>query len=328
MHPYNRGSSKISGADTGRYKMIRAENLKVKALPPAAAPLLIALILVLALAAACQGEPTATPAQERTATAPTSPPEPTPTPTVEPAPTEQSTPLPTPAPVPTDNPADTSKEAPLEPTEQAADGHGLQTEDSTTAPAMTALTPEQEDCLPEEVQGSRSILDVMDPRDAGLMAQAVACLTDEDITRFLILPGITPGGSLTKEQADCIIQPGTGAMIRSSLSLSGDHVALDAALFTIVAQFTHTAAACVPEAEFEDLFLPGTPLDRLTCIIPTIERATALFAEILETGDEPLDLAIAEAHSCLLQYPPEQLIEPLPHCTDEERESGVPCPVN
>ena len=206
--------------------------------------------------------------------------------------------------------------------------HGQPTDEPNAAPDTTPLTPEQQDCLPEEIREGRSILEMLNPHEAGIMSQAIACLTDEDITRFLILPGITLGESLPQEQADCIVQPETGAMMRSSLELSGDLIALDAALFSVIAHITLTAAACVPPEQFHKLFLPGTPLDRLKCIVPTAKDAIALFDETLQEGDQPLELAIVQAQPCLLQHPPVMLIEPLPDCTDEQRERGLPCLVD
>ena len=312
---------------------------------------IILVVLLASAATACQGGPTDTP-QERATTEATPSPSPTPhpTPTVEPAPAEQSTPRPTAAPVLTETPGPRSREVTQEPTAEPAGLHGQPTaepaglhgqptaepaglhgqptDEPNAAPDTTPLTPEQQDCLPEEIREGRSILEMLNPHEAGIMSQAIACLTDEDITRFLILPGITLGESLPQEQADCIVQPETGAMMRSSLELSGDLIALDAALFSVIAHITLTAAACVPPEQFHKLFLPGTPLDRLKCIVPTAKDAIALFDETLQEGDQPLELAIVQAQPCLLQHPPVMLIEPLPDCTDEQRESGLPCLVD
>ena len=290
---------------------------------------IILVVLLASAATACQGGPTDTP-QERATTEATPSPSPTPhpTPTVEPAPAEQSIPRPTAAPVLNETPGPTSREVTQEPTAEPAGLHGQPTDEPKAAPDTTALTPEQQDCLPEEIREGRSILEMLNPHEAGIMSQAIACLTDEDITRFLILPGITLGETLPQEQVDCIVQPETGAMMRSSLALSGDLIALDAALFSVIAHITLTAAACVPPEQFHKLFLPGTPLDRLKCIVPTAKDAIALFDETLQEGDQPLELAIVQAQPCLLQHPPVMLIEPLPDCTDEQRESGLPCLVD
>ena len=294
------------------------------------------LTLLLALAVACQSESTdtpkdpgttqPTPSQESTQPTPSHESTAAPTPTVKPATAvRKSTPRATPAVVSTKNPEPAAGRGTTGPTGEPPGPHDQPTTQPTEAPATTALTAEQQDCLPQEIGDGRSIMELLSPNQAGILSQAVACLTDEEITRHLILPEITPGQSLPKEQADCIVQPETGAMIRASMTLSDDHATLDAALFSVVAHLTLTAAACVPPEQFHDLFLPGTTLDRLMCIVPTPEQAGILFAQTLENGDDPLNTTIARAEPCLRKHPPEALIEPYPDCTEEQKESGLPC---
>ena len=288
------------------------------------------LTLLLLTLAACQGAATTTPPATDAPRAAASP-----------APT--GTPPQTATPATTSRPANTL-ELPAEREPEARTTPALLPNNPRAEPGTATVDPEpgkttpanrptaeQPECLPGDVTTEgrpQSIFEVLGQDKTDEIAQAIACLSDEEIVRVLILPGINPKTPLPRQQADCIAGAGTGGMIRSSLTLADDPTALDAAGFAVIAHLTLSAADCVTPEQYEDLFLPGTELDRLMCIVPTAKEAEELFAAILEAGQQPLNVAIDEAQACLLQFPPEPLIEPLPNCTDEQREAGLPCRID
>lgn len=317
--------------------MTRRNNRNMNRQTPQGAVLALALTLILTLATACQNEPTATPPSAANTV-------PTTTATETATATGTATATATEAiPTPGTAPPATAEPTPTQITRAQKATAGPTTTETAGKPATkpgppagqlkatsqpAALTPSQQDCLPAELREGtfpNSILEVMSPHHAEIMKQAAACLSDEEIVRTMILPGITSGAPLPQDQANCIASSGTGTMIRTSLSLTHDFKTLDATLFLVTAHLALTAANCVPPDRYGQLFLVGTPFDRLKCITPTAERARALHAETIQKGPEPLEVAIEQAQPCLLQHPPEPLIEPLPECTQKQIDSGLPC---
>ena len=307
----------------------------------------LAVALLLTMAAACQGQPpamsTTTPTQTRLNTPTTVQWTATPIP----SPHRTATPLavraqPTDTAVPkrtTPSPATEQAPTPAQPTarpkateppvtDEMTDEPGPPGDPETVMALIASLTQETQDCLPEEIREGRftpSILELMSARHAQVLTEAANCLSDEEITRLMILPGLAPAGPLPDEQANCIVAGNTGELVRATLPLLNNFAALDAALFAVAAHLTLTATSCVPPENHKDLFLAGTELDRLRCITPTAADAAHLRDRIITEGPQALDNAIQQAQPCLLLYPPAPLIEPLPNCTEEQKESGLPC---
>ena len=95
--------------------------------------------------------------------------------------------------------------------------------------------------------------------------------------------------------------------------------------FTAMAGLALNVEQCVNQETMEELRIRGTELKRLKCIVSTPGEAEELLERILEEGPGVLDAVIDEVAPCLRTMPPEPLIEPLPDCTQEEIDAGMPC---
>ena len=298
-----------------------------------------AMLALLVIAAACsfnQSQPPTTNAPATTAapTAITTPattsasPSAAPT-TAKPSPTHHDsssqstresvpTALRTPAPAPTEPPL----------TDEPTDHPGPPNSAAATAEIIASLTPDELQCLPDDVRDGRietSVLRIRSAWHAEQLNLYTHCLSERNIARLMVLPEVSTQTSLTTVQENCIATSLMGSMIRRTLPHWDDFPTFDAALFAAIAHSTLTIELCLPAATFRQLRLAGTELDRLKCITPTPQDAEELHNQIIQNGSIVLNRLIDAAAPCLAQFPPEVLIEPLPNCTQEQIDQGLPC---
>ena len=170
-----------------------------------------------------------------------------------------------------------------------------------------------------------SVLRISSAWHADQLNRYAHCLSDRNIARMMVLPEVSAQTSLTTVQENCIATSLIGGMIRRTLPHWDDFPTFEAALFAAIAHSTLTMELCVPSETFSQLRLGGTEIDRLKCITPTPQDAEELHNQIIQNGPSILDRQIDAAADCLTQFPPEVLIEPLPKCTEEQIDQGLPC---
>ena len=230
----------------------------------------------------------------------------------------QPTALPTPAQTPTKPPL----------TDETTDRPGPPNSAAASDEIIASLPPDEIQCLPEDVRDGRvetSFWRIHSAWHAERLNNSAHCLSDRNIARLMILPEISAQTFLTTVQESCIATSIVGGMIRRTLPHWDDFPTFDAALFAATAHSTLTIELCVPTETFSQLRLVGTELDRLKCITPTPQDAEELHNQIIQNGLSVLDRQIDTAAPCLAQFPPEVLIEPLPNCTQEQIDQGLPC---
>ena len=300
---------------------------------------LLAMLVMLVMAAACsfdQSQPPTTnvPATTAAPTTITTPATTTTSPsaapnTAKPSPTShdsspqsphetEPTALPTTAPTPTKPPL----------TDEPTDRPGPPDSAAATAEIIASLPPDELQCLPDDVKDGRvetSFWRIHSAWHADHMNNYAHCLSDQNIARLMVLPEVSAQTSLTTVQENCIATSIVGGMIRRTLPHWDDFPTFDAALFAAIAHFTLITEICVPAETFSQLRLVGTELDRLKCITPTPQDAEELHNQIIQNGSSVLDRQIDATAPCLTQFPPEVLIEPLPNCTQEQIDQGLPC---
>ena len=233
----------------------------------------------------------------------------------------QPTTLSTPAPAPTEPPL----------TDERTDHPGPPNSATATAEIIASLPPDEIQCLPEDVRDGRvetSVFRIRSAWHADRLNHSAHCLSDRNIARLMVLPEVSAQTSLTAVQDDCIATSTLGGMIRRTLPHWNDFPTFDAALFAAIAHFTLITEICVSAETFNQLRLVGTELDRLKCITPTPQDAEELHNQIIQNGSSVLDRQIDAAAPCLTQFPPSMLIEPLPNCTQEQIDQGLPCMIH
>ena len=216
-------------------------------------------------------------------------------------------------------------------TDEPTDRPGPPNAAAATAEIITSLPPDELQCLPDDVRDGRvetSVLRISSAWHAERLNRSAHCLSDRNIARLMILPEVSAQTSLTAVQENCIATPTLGGMIRRTLPHWNDFPTFEAALFAAIAHSTLTMALCIPAETFSQLHLGGTELDRLKCITPTPQDAEELHNQIIQNGLSVLDRQIDAAAPCLAQFPPEVLIEPLPKCTQEQIDQGLPCTIH
>ena len=214
-----------------------------------------------------------------------------------------------------------------EPTDQPGPPH----DGPGTAAAIAALPEHERACLDPDIQAGRIELNVtaiIGALHARMVSEATGCLSNESIMRLMVLPALEDDAALTPEQSACLAHSNSGGLFRSHLGTGDDYTLYQASLFTAMAALALNAERCLDADTLVAMNIPGTELHRLRCIVSTPEQAAALHARTLDLGPSALDQAIDDAATCLASHPPQPLVEPLPNCTQEEIDAGLPCMIH
>ena len=197
-----------------------------------------------------------------------------------------------------------------------------------TPPSTTAPPTDATDCVPQEI-GSGGFEILMDrsiaQQHADALTKAADCLSDKEMIRLVLIPAIDAETDLKPDQVSCLMESNTGGMYRRTLRAGKEDALFQAALFVSMTSLALNARDCLTEEILREMTIKSTEMDRLQCIVSTPEDAETLLDEITGKGPEILNLRIQNARDCLTKYPPEPLIEPLPDCTKEQGEAGLPC---
>ncbi len=299
---------------------------------PAAMALLLAFAII---AAGCtQADPTTGPTPTAvTAQAPT-----TSTPATNPAPEAPEPPTAAPEPSPADARTRAPRETPAgEPenrmetssqlTEEPSDQPGRPSNQEDLLDAIRALTPEERDCLRPDVQEgwvSLELDSVVGTHHARILRQVADCVSDEDIVRLMVIPGMDEEIVLTPEEQECLAAGNSGRMVRKALETGGEYPAFTDALFVAISGTFINTQNCMGKERSQQMDVSQELAATIRCIVQDAQEAERLTEAIVDQNEETLAKLEKRAMECAQQFPPQQLVKP-PECSKDGVASDTPC---
>ena len=240
--------------------------------------------------------------------------------------TAPETPTKAPAPDPTTTgtriPGKTPTEEETNPvTDEPTDMAGPPANPRTILEIIETLSSPERDCLPPEVQNGRVSLaleSVVGTDHARILKKVADCISDEDIVRLMVIPGLQEEITLNQVEKDCLTSDNSGAMVRKALETNGEFPAFTDALFIAVSGTFINIQDCLGEERSQELSVT------LRCIIKDSQEAENLVSAIVDGNDEVLARIEERAKACARMFPPQYLIEP-PECGREGVDLELPC---
>ena len=212
-------------------------------------------------------------------------------------------------------------------TDEPTDMAGPPSNPQTILEIIEALPPQEKDCLPPEVLDGRVSLaleSVVGTDHARTLKQVADCISDEDILRLMVIPGIEEEITLTQDERDCLTIGNSGGMVRKALETNGEFPAFTDAPFIAVAGTLINTQDCLGEERSQEMSITPEETKTLRCIIQNSRNAEDLVNAVVDGNEEVLARMEERAKACARMFPPQYLIEP-PECGRDGIDPEAPC---
>ena len=243
--------------------------------------------------------------------------------------TERTEPQPTERGKATAMPATLTPEPTAHLAEEPSDQPGRPAGPELTLLAIQDLTPEERECLPQQVREGWVDLRVESANStnhAQILKEVADCVSDESIVRLMVLPGLEENNPLEEQERDCLTGSNSGATLRIALESEGEYPTFTEAAVIAFAGTLLNVRDCLTEERLSFMGIEPQDLEVLTCLVQDTQEAQAITRAIVdgnETGVPDMDLRLLECSAQLFPENPEP--EPLPICGQDGTEPGAPC---
>ena len=214
------------------------------------------------------------------------------------------------------------------PDREPSDGPARPDNSDEVIALIQALQEEQQECLPQNARDGWVDLDpdsIVSTFHARTLREVTECLTDENIARLMVIPGMERGMNLTEEEKTCIAGSNAGTLVKTALKNSEEYPALFDALFIANVGTTLNAEACAGDRVWEETGMGQQNRSLITCIIRTPEEALEMMNAVTQGDEQRMEELETRAAQCAKQFPPEPLPESHAECTQEDRDAGALC---